>query len=147
MNKLHPGAASPSRLFTTSPPLVQRGGRSHCTTTSSSSREARSDCKCHLEWQALQPDPSSDGAHGILVTSHLGCQQSPAWGGEKKRGEKKKSKTAASRAQSKTNAQDLPSKLWQDIPRRPFPIEHPGMRMGQGAGAQVTEPVQALPWL
>lgn len=108
--------------------LAQRGGSSHCTTTSSSRREARSDCKCHLEWQALQPDPRSDGAHGTACLSQAIWAPSRAQLGEKrgkKRG-KKPPKPAASRDQSTATAQDLPSKLCQDIPRRPFPIEHPG---------------------
>lgn len=45
---------------------------------------------------------------------------------EGKKGGKKPPKPAASRDQSTATAQDLPSKLCQDIPRRPFPIEHPG---------------------
>lgn len=148
-NKLYPGAASPSRLFTTSPHLVQRGGRSHCATTSSSSREARSDCKCHLEWQALQPDPSRDGAHGILATSHPGSQHSPAWGEERKKGEKKNQKLLPAepnlRPMLRICLQNSAGHSKKAIPHRASRLW--GMRMGQGAGAQVTEPVQALPWL
>lgn len=56
-----------------------------------------------------------------------GLPAEPSLGRREEKMEKKKnSKPAASRAQSTANAQDLPSKLWQDIPRRPFPIEHPG---------------------
>lgn len=49
---------------------------------------------------------------------------------EKKKGEKWKSRSAASRDQCAANAQDLPSKLWQDIARRPFPMEQPGLGEG-----------------
>lgn len=56
-----------------------------------------------------------------------GLPAEPSLGRREEKMEKKKnSKPAASRAQSTANAQDLPSKLGQDIPRRPFPIEHPG---------------------
>lgn len=130
--------------------MAQRGGSSHCTTTSSSRREARGHCKCHLEWQALHPDPSSAGCPWHCLSQAIWAPNRVQL--EEKRGkkkEKKESKTAASRDQSTAIAQI--SKLWQDIPRKPFPIKHPGLGEGgwdkEQAGAQVTEPVQALPWL
>lgn len=89
-------------------------------------------------------------AHGIVCHKPSGLlTESSLRRREKKRRKKKESKTAASRDQSTAIAQI--SKLWQDIPRKPFPIKHPGLGEGgwdkEQAGAQVTEPVQALPWL
>lgn len=103
-----------------------------------------------LEWQALHPDPSSAGAHGIA------CHWAPsrAQVGEKRGKKKEKTKIKIKNCcQLKPiYSQRSGFKLWQDIPRKPFPIEHPGLGEGGGdkeqqVGAQVTEPVQALPWL
>lgn len=146
----------PSKLVTISSPtgifLAQRGGISHCTTSSSSRREARSDCKCHLEWQALQPDARSDGARGTACLSQAIWAPSGAQLGEKrgKNGEEKKFQTCCQQSPVYSQCSGFAFKTLAGHSKKAIPHRASrlwGKRLGQGEGARVPEPVQALPQL
>lgn len=87
----------------------------------------------------------------LPVTSHWGSQQSPAWGEERKKGEKKiEIKNCCQQRPICSQCPGFAFKTLAGHSKKAIPHGAArlwGRRMGQGAGAQVTEPVQALPWL
>lgn len=129
-NKLHPGAAPPSKLFTaSSPPGISSAQRGEAPTAPPPPPpEGKQGVTANATWSGrhFSQIPAAMVPMALPLPSHPGSQQREK---REKKG-KKKSKPAARRDQSTANAQDLPSKLWQDIPRRPFPIEHPGFGEG-----------------